>query len=235
MTAEPVREPLSRERVLSAAMSVADTEGLPAVTMRRVAAELDVEAMSLYHHVGGKEQLLDGLIEAVIAEVLAAVAAREVAGEDWRTSLKERCLTARSVMVSHRWAPELMNTRTSIPPNLMGYYEAILKTLIDGGLSYALAHKAIHALGSMAVGFSQELFSPGGDGAADAQPSEEEMAAMAAAFPHLTAMVAAELHDNAEDPLGWCDSQAEFEFTLDLILDGLSRQQSGTFNVPGTS
>ena len=139
-------------------------------------------------------------------------------------------------MVSHRWAPELMNTRTAIPPSLMGYFEAILKTMIDGGFSYSLAHKAIHALGSMALGFTQELFSPGGeDGSGDAQPSDEELAMMAASFPHLTAMVAAELHDNAEDPLGWCDSQAEFEFTLDLILDGLARHQSGRFNAPGTS
>ena len=235
MTAESAREPLSRERVLSAGLKVADTEGLPAVTMRRVAAELDVEAMSLYHYLRGKEQLLDGLIEAVIAEVIAAVDGQEIGEQDWRTSLKRRCLTARSVMVSHRWAPELMNTRTSVPPNLMAYYEAILKTLIDGGFSYALAHKAVHALGSMAVGFTQELFSPGGGDAVEAEPSEEEMALMASAFPPLTAMVAAELHDNAEDPLGWCDSQAEFEFTLDLILDGLAKHQSGGFNVPGTS
>jgi AcrR family transcriptional regulator len=223
MTAQPTRAPLSRGRVLEAAMSVADTDGLQSVTMRRVAAALDVEAMSLYHHVRGKESLLDGLIEALITEIESAVNARYQPGDEWRTSLRQRCLTAREVMVRHRWAPELIGSRTSVPPNLIAYFEAILKTLIDGGFSYHLAHKAIHALGSMALGFSQELFKPGADDASAGDDTEAEIAAMAQVFPHLAAMVTSEVHDNTEDPLGWCDSQAEFEFTLDLILDGLGR------------
>lgn len=227
MSAEPVREPLSRERVLSAAMAVADADGMGAVTMRRVAGDLGVEAMSLYHHVPGKERLFDGLVEALITEIEAAVDAGAVADQDWRTSLRQRCLTAREVMVRHRWAPELIGSRNVIPPNLMGYFEAILASLIDGGFSYHLAHRALHALGSMALGFSQELFSPAADAeSAAGEDSEAALAAMAAAFPHLAAMVASELHDTQEDPLGWCDSQAEFEFTLDLILDGLERHRS---------
>ena len=123
--------------------------------------------------------------------------------------------------MSHRWAPELIGSRNAIPPNLMVYSEGILATLMEGGFSYHLAHRALHALGSMALGFSQELFSPGSDDNS-VDNTEVELAAMAEVLPHLTAMVASELHDNAEDPLGWCDSQAEFEFTLDLILDGLA-------------
>lgn len=224
MTARAVRALLSRERVLAAATRLADDEGLPAVTMRRLATEVGVEAMSLYHHVPGKEGLLDGLAEAVLGEITAAVEARVTPDDDWRTALRHRCLAAREVMVRHRWAPGLLGTRTSLPPGLYAYYEAILATMVSGGLSYHLAHRGIHALGTMVLGFTQELFTPATDGGTmDEAAAEAELVAMAAVLPHLTAMVAAEVHDHAEDPLGWCDSQDEFEFTLDLLLDGLHR------------
>ena len=224
MTTSAVRTPLSRERVLAAAMELADAEGIPALTMRRLAADLGVEAMSLYHHVPGKERLLDGLTEAVLVEINAAVAAQVGAADDWRTALRHRCLAARDVMVRHRWAPGLLGSRSSIPAGLYPYYEEILATMLRGGLSYHLSHRAIHALGTMVLGFTQELFTPATDGGTlDEEAAEAEFAAMANVLPHLTAMVASEVHDNDEDPLGWCDSQNEFEFTLDLLLDGLAR------------
>jgi AcrR family transcriptional regulator len=208
-------------------MRLADAEGLAAVTMRRVASELGVEAMSLYYHVPGKDQLFDGLIEAILTEIDSAIDTqtgdRSAAGQDWRTALRQRCLLAREVMVRHRWAPALIGSRTSIPVGLYAYYEDILATLIGGGFTYHLAHRAIHALGSMVLGFAQELFSPSTEGGPDDDATEAALAEMASVLPHLTAMVAAELHDHHEDPLGWCDSQAEFEFTLDLLLDGLAR------------
>jgi AcrR family transcriptional regulator len=224
MTAEAAREPLSRERVLAAAMAVADAEGLAAVTMRRVAAELGVEAMSLYHHVPSKEALLDGLVEALVAEISESAPAR-TPGEDWRTALRDRCLSARSVVLRHRWAPELIGSRTQVPAGVIAEFETVLAIMVEGGLSYHLAHRGLHALGSMILGFTQELFAvPAGEANPGAEV-EAELAAMAEVFPHLTAMVAAEVHDNDEDPLGWCDSDAEFEFTLGLILDGLARHQ----------
>lgn len=224
MGAKVQRRPLSRERVLAAAMKVADEEGISAVTMRRVAAEVGVEAMSLYHYVAGKEELLDGLAERIVTEVERAIRSQPVE-QDWHVALRRRCLTARRVMVQHRWAPGLIGSRTNAPANVMAYYEAIMATLISGGFTYHLAHRAIHALGSMALGFTQELFSPPAeDGNVVGEGAEAELAAMADEFPHLAAMVAAELHDNQHDLLGWCDSQAEFEFTLDLLLDGLARQ-----------
>jgi AcrR family transcriptional regulator len=222
------REPLSRDRVLAAAMRLADAEGLSALTMRRLAADVGVEAMSLYHHVPGKEKLLDGLAEAVLVEIEAAVAARMTSDDDWRTALRHRCLAAREVMVLHRWAPGLLGSRSSIPPGLYPYYEEVLATMIGGGLSYHLAHRGIHALGTMVLGFTQELFTPADDGGTmDEEAAEAEFAAMAAVLPHLTAMVASEVHDHEEDPLGWCDSQNEFEFTLDLLLDGLAGAADG--------
>jgi AcrR family transcriptional regulator len=224
MTADPAREPLSRERVLASAMRVADAEGLAAVTMRRVAADLGVEAMSLYHHVPSKEALLDGLVEALVAEMGAGAPERSAAA-DWRTSLRERFLASRSVVLRHRWAPGLIGSRTQVPTVVIAEFETVLAIMVEGGLSYHLAHRGLHALGSMILGFTQELFAvPAGD-ADPAADVEAELAAMAEVFPHLTAMVASEVHDNDEDPLGWCDSDAEFEFTLDLILDGLARHQ----------
>ena len=224
MATTSVRMPLSRQRVLAAAMDLADAEGVSAITMRRLAADLGVEAMSLYYHVPGKEGLLDGLAEAVLDEVNAAVAARVRPDDLWSTALRQRCLAAREVMVRHRWAPGLLGSRSSIPAGLYPYYEEILATMIRGGLSYQLSHRAIHALGTMVLGFTQELFSPATDGGTlDEEAAEADFAAMAAVLPHLTAMVASEVHDHEEDPLGWCDSQNEFEFTLDLLLDGLSK------------
>ena len=200
-----VREPLSRERVLSAAMRLADAEGLAPLTMRRLAADLEVEAMSLYHHLPGKPALLDGLVDAVLAEIDQAIsrAERKAPVHGWRSTLWRRFLTARTVMLSHPWAPGLIGSRTTIPASLYGYYEGILATLVGAGFSYSLAHRALHAFGSMALGFTQELFTPTtAGGSTDVDVAEAELAAMANALPHLTAMVQAELHAAGGDTLG---------------------------------
>jgi hypothetical protein len=110
---------------------------------------------------------------------------------------------------------------STVPGALYAYYDRILGTLVGAGFSYRIAHRALHAFGSMPLGFVQELFSPGDSD--DTGPDESELAAMAEALPHLAAMMAAEMHDAADPMLGWCDSQTEFDFTLDLILDGLER------------
>ena len=219
------RGALSRERVLKAALGLADAEGLAGVTMRRLAADLGVEAMSLYHHVAGKEALLDGLVEALVAEIEADLALSARPDEDWHAEVRRRCLTARDVMKRHPWAPGLLASRSTIPADVFGLYEGVLAALIEGGFSYSLAHRSLHALGSLVLGFAQEVFSPNSAGAGDDdEPPDAELERLAEALPHLTAMVASELHDHDDDPLGWCDSQIEFEFTLDLILDGLERR-----------
>ncbi|MEV0565279.1 TetR/AcrR family transcriptional regulator C-terminal domain-containing protein [Dactylosporangium sp. NPDC050588] len=218
-----MRSALSREKVLAAAVALADTDGIRALTMRRLAADLGVEAMSLYHHVPDKETLLDGVADTVVAEVVAG-AGGESGGEDWREVLRRRFLAARRVMLRHPWAPALLGTRRTIPMSVIGYYDGILGTLVAAGFTYHLAHRAVHAFGSMPLGFAQEVFSPAATGGSmDVEATEAELAAMAATVPHLTAMVAAEVHAAADPTLGWCDSQVEFEFTLDLLLDGLER------------
>ncbi len=211
--------------MLDAALMLADREGVPAVTMRRLAGELGVEAMSLYHHLPGKSGLLDGLVEHVVAEIDAALAVPSAAPADWREALRQRFLTARSVMLRHPWAPVLIGSRSSVPPAVYAHYEAILATMVQAGFSYHLAHRAIHAFGSMPLGFAQELFSPDPTGGEEIDPeqAQEQLDQMAQALPHITAMVASEVHEHDGDVLGWCDSQVEFEFTLDLLLDGLER------------
>lgn len=221
------REPLSRDRLLKAAVDLADAEGLAAVTMRRLSAAVGVEAMSLYHHISGKEALLEGVLDTVVAEIDEVVRATETAEGplDWQATVRRRFLAARSVMLRHPWAPALLSSRTAVPPSVFGIYEALLATLIEGGFSYHLAHRALHTLGSMPLGFVQEMFSPAAGGESpDTEAAEAELAAMAEMLPHITAMVASEIHQNDGDMLGWCDSQDEFEFSLDLILDGFARQ-----------
>ncbi|WP_407317230.1 TetR/AcrR family transcriptional regulator [Isoptericola halotolerans] len=216
---------VTREQVLAAGLALADAQGLGALTMRGVAAELGIEAMSLYHHLPGKkEELLDGLLDLVAEEVAGAAREMAVVDQGWPTEVRTRCLAARTVMLRHAWVPGLLGSRPTIRPGIFQLYEDVLVAMVRGGCSYRLAHRAMHALGSMVLGFSQELFSPGGAGTA----GEAEMEAMAAALPYTAAMVASELHDAADPVLGWCDSQSEFEFTLDLLISGLERANATT-------
>lgn len=219
------REPLSRERVLATAVALVDSDGVQALTMRRLAARLGVEAMSLYYHLPAKEALLDGVVETVLVEIDAAIASLPADGDDdWRARIRRRFLAARQVMLRHPWMPGLLNTRRTIPASVYAYYDSILGTLVGAGFSYRLAHRALHAFGSLPLGFVQEVFSPASAGGSmDVDATEADVAAMAAALPNLAAMMAAETHDGHDPTLGWCDSQVEFEFTLDLLLDGLER------------
>lgn len=212
-------------------MQVADAEGLAAVSMRRLATELKVEAMSIYHHLANKDAILDGLVELIAREILAESATATVEPvNDWRDEVRARSLAARRVMMRHPWAPSLITSRRAIPFEIQAVFEAVLAAMIRGGLSYRVAHRGMHALSSMALGFVNEPFSPPASGDSGAgEPAEVDaldpamIAAMADVFPHTAAMVAEELHAESDAMLGWCDSQTEFEFTLGLLLDGLDQ------------
>ncbi|HET9865630.1 MAG TPA: TetR/AcrR family transcriptional regulator C-terminal domain-containing protein [Steroidobacteraceae bacterium] len=216
---------MTRARVLKTAIKVADREGLQALTMRRLGTQLGVEAMSLYHHLPGKDSLLDGLAEALFEEITAAVAERPATlTGDWKSDLRSRCLAARSVVLRHPWTPALFASRQSVPPALYVYVDSIVALLAEAGFSHRIVHRALHALGSLMFGFAQELFSPPTSGGKlDAQKAQAEFARIAGKVPNIVAMAAAEMHHANDPSIGWCDSQAEFEFTLDLLLDGLAR------------
>jgi AcrR family transcriptional regulator len=221
--ATSVRVPLSRERVLETAVALADSEQLGSVTMRRLASELGVEAMSLYYHVANKEALLDGMMEVVFTEILDEVGAipSPPPESDWKEALRARILTSRRVLLRHPWAPAVLEARTSLSPGAAFYFEGILAIMREGGFSYDLAHHALHALGSRALGFTQELFDPGEPG--DEEASTDLMSEMAVQLPHLMGMLQEISHEADDSTLGWCDDQTEFEFGLDLLLDGLER------------
>ena len=215
------RTPLTRERILLAAQTLADQDGLDALTMRRLADDLGVEAMSIYHHLPNKDAILDGLVELAFSEIEQAVggfAAQRVA-EDWRAALRARILGSRRVLLTHRWVPGVLETRGVMVPTMARYIDGVVAIMRAGGLSFDLIHHSLHALGSRMYGFTQEL-SLDSD---DAAPEGEDLVRMRAFVPNLAAMLEDVVHDDPESTLGWCDDQFEFEFGLDLILDGLER------------
>ncbi len=217
------REPLSRERVLQGAVEVADAGGIEALTMRNLAQHLSVEAMSLYYHVANKAALLEGTVEMVIGEIMEAVSSLDTPEPetDWKGAMRLRILTARDVLLRHKWAPAVIERHAVMSSAIIFYFEDTLEIMKRGGFSYDLAHHALHALGSRALGFTQELFQP--DDAATDDASEEMLAEMASQLPYLSGMMLEIAHEGPDSTLGWCDDQSEFEFGLDLMLDGLDR------------
>ncbi len=211
------RTPLTRERVVSAAIELADRDGIESLTMRKLAQELGVEAMSLYTHVRNKNDLLNSLADAVIGQIPV-----RVEEGDWRASLRQMALAARAVMLRHPWAPRAIEAQTAPGPATLTYINTVLGVLREGGFSIGQAHHALHIIGSRAVGFSQDLF----DDSGDLEPEAAEVLAkqLGASHPYVVEMALAVTHGGA---LGACDDDDEFAFVLDFILDGLARLQRG--------
>ena len=208
------RTPLSKDRVLRTAVELADRAGSDAVSMRKLGQALEVDPMSLYHHVRDKDDILDGIVDAVVSEIEIPVA-----GGDWQPELRRLAMTARAVMLRHPWAARVIESRPEPGPATLRYMEAVLAILRGGGFSLALAHHAMHVLGSRILGFTQDLFD---DSAADGSPPDMAAVAreMARAYPNLGELALAVSHEGG---LGGCDDDVEFAFGLDLILDGLER------------
>ena len=219
------RTPLSRERVLRAAVKLADEGGIESLTMRRLAEEVGAEAMSLYYHVANKERVLDGVVDVIASEINDVVSRIDKPAKrtHWKATVRQRILSAREVFLRHPWAPRVFETRTTVSSAVLQYHDGLIGLMRYGGFSYDLIHHALHALGSRALGFTQELFDPGnGAGGDDADAALESMSAE---LPYLVGMLKEVAHDDPDSTLGWCDDQTEFEFGLDLILDGLDRMR----------
>jgi AcrR family transcriptional regulator len=217
------RPALSRERVIETAMELADRSGLDGVTMRRIAEALGVEAMSLYYHFPNKGAILDGLVERTFAEIAEETGglSPEASPGTWQPLLRARIIGARRVMLRHPWVPAVMESRATLVPTMARYIDANVGVMRTGGLSHDLIHHSLHALGSRLYGFSQEL-SLDGDGSA--APAADDLERMSEMVPHLTAMLQEVVHDDPESTLGWCDDQTEFEFGLDILLEGIARR-----------
>ena len=214
------RTPLSRDRVLRAAVAIADADGLESVTMRRIGDALGAEAMSLYYHVANKNDLLDGIVD-----VLMDGAQRDRRRSRYRRRLEGGDAGAdpdRSAVdaAAPLGATALRDAGRRCARRSCCYHDRLVGLMHSGGFSYDLAHHALHALGSRALGFSQELFDPSAGAGAE---SERMLVDLADQLPNLVGMLSEIAHDDPDSTLGWCDDQAEFEFALDLILDGLDR------------
>jgi AcrR family transcriptional regulator len=208
------RTPLNRDRVLRAAVAFADEHGIASLSMRKLGDVLGVEAMSLYNHVANKSELLDGMVDVVFGEI-----ALPAGGSDWRAAMRRRATSARDVLARHRWAIGLMEPRTSPGPASLRHHDAVIGNLREGGFSIEMAAHALSVLDSYIYGFAlQEANLPFDTGAESAKlaqtilldfPSDE--------YPHLTELTV----EHVLRP-GY-DHGDEYEFGLDLILDGLER------------
>jgi AcrR family transcriptional regulator len=220
--AQPIEEPrrvrLNRDRVLRAAVALADEAGIDAVSMRKLADELGVVPMALYKHVANKEELLDGMVDIVVGEIDPPAN-----DADWKSAIRMRILSARRSLQRHPWAPGAIESRTNPSPALLAYIDSMIGILRAGGFSADLTHHALHALGSRLYGFTQEIF----DDAPPVDPQALEMLVrqMKGSYPHIAEMTQAVFHDEASVVGQGCDDQFEFEFALDLLLDGLDRRR----------
>ena len=206
------RAPLSRDRVLRAAVALADTAGISSLSMRKLGEALGVEAMSLYNHVASKGDLLDGMIDIVFSEIDLP------SGDgDWRAAMRGRAISARQVLHQHRWAIGLMESRTSPGPATLRHHDAVLGRLRRAGFPVALTAHAYSLLDSYIYGFAlQEASLPFGTGEEAARVAEEISGQFASGqYPYLTEMAM----EHVVQP-GY-DYGDEFETGLDLILDAL--------------
>ncbi|TQJ68895.1 TetR family transcriptional regulator [Arthrobacter sp. SLBN-100] len=215
---------LNRDRVLQAAVALADDVGLAPLSMRRLAQELDVVPMALYKHVAHKDELLDGMIDLIITEIDPPAT-----GLGWKDVVRRRILAARSVLQRHQWARHVLETRTNKTPGVLAYMDSFIGMFLDGGFSVDLTHHVMHAIGSRMWGFTQELFDePAGqeDGAVEAQDEAIRQAMlqeMARRYPNVLTIAMASAHDPDAVVGQGCDDQFEFEFALDLLLDGIEK------------
>jgi AcrR family transcriptional regulator len=205
---------MSRDRVLRAAVHLADERGLEALTMRGLAQELGVEAMTLYYYVAKKDDMLEGMVDIVVGEIDLPAS-----GSDWKASMRTSAISAHDVLLRHSWANGLMMS-AAVGPARLRYMESVLGRLRVAGFSAEMTHHAYHALDSHIVGFTlwQASYAalPGdlSDLAASflRELSVEE-------YPSLAEHIEQHLDESGSDDV------SEFEFGLDLLLDGLERMR----------
>lgn len=214
MTSQNRREPLTRQRVLDAALLLADEIGAEALTIRKLAAALDVKPMTIYHHVPGKEQILDGIVDLVFAEI-------DLPPTDlgWVEALRHRCRSARAVLGRHWWAVPLMETRTSPGPATLRHHDAVLGCLRGGGLSLQVTAHAYAILDSYVYGFAlQEANLPFGGEAPISDLADQIVRAFPnGLYPHFV-----EFSVQHVSRPGYSFAES-FEVGLDLLLQGLDR------------
>jgi len=203
-------KPLSRERILKAAIALADKDGLEAVSMRKVGQALGVEAMSLYNHVRNKDELLSGMVDLVAGEFERASAA-----ESWKDSLRNTALSVHETLLRHRWVAGLW-WRSGGGEERMQYGDALLRTFREAGFSSDLTYHAYHAFEGYVVGYTLQIVNLDMD--------EERIAEMAEWFLRsFPSERYPDLAEHVKQHLEPHDGDGAFELGLDLILDGFER------------
>jgi AcrR family transcriptional regulator len=205
------RVPLNKARVLEAAVAFADEHGIEALSMRSLSEGLGVVPMALYKHVTNKEELIDGMIDVVVGEIDPPKT-----GVSWKSAVRQRILSARQAQLRHPWASRAMESRSVPTLFVLNYMDSMIAMFLAGGFSPDLTHHVMHALGSRMFGFGQELYT-GAHGAAPVGEARRQFALM---FPNIAAIAIGADHDHETTVGPGCDDQFEFEFALDLVLDG---------------
>jgi len=202
--------------VLRAAVARADKAGIESLSMRRLAEELGVVPMALYKHMANKEELLDGMIDVVVGEIDPPVA-----GAGWKSAVRQRILSARRALLRHPWASQVMESKQNPTPLVLAYMDTMIGLFRAGGFSVNLTHHVMHTIGSRVLGFSQELFND--SSTIDPEVAAAMMRELGPKFPNVLAIATAASHEEASVVGPGCDDQYEFEFALDLLLDGFER------------
>ena len=217
------RTPLNRQRVLAAAVDLADRDGIDSLSMRKLGNELGVEAMSLYNHVTNKDDLLDGIVDAVTSEFEDP---RSVDGDGWRVVIRRCALTEHDVLLRHPWTAALAESRPRTGPVRLRYYDSLLGVLRDAGFDEIGAYRANLTIDSYVYGFTlQEVAwvswppESGGLESEAAAAFVDRTAEME--FPHLVGIARL-------SAAGRIDIRADFEFGLDIVLDSLERVRAAS-------
>jgi AcrR family transcriptional regulator len=208
------RSRLVRQRVLLAAMDLADKGGVAALSMRKLGQALGVEAMSLYNHVANKDDIIDGMVELVFGEI-----GLPPEGADWKTAMRQRAISTRRILARHPWAIGLMESRRRPGPATLRHHDAVIGCLTEAGFSIAMAAHAYSVLDSYIYGFAlQQASSPFATSEEVAEATEGILRRFPAdAYPHLAEFAVQHVLEPGYD---YAD---EFDFGLNLILDGLER------------
>jgi AcrR family transcriptional regulator len=224
MAGAEVREPVTRERAVRVAIGLADTGGIESVSMRKLAAELGIEAMSLYYHVKNKNDLLDGMLDVVYSEF-----ATPQAGDDWRRGLHERAESTRAVLARHPWAISI-KARTSPGPATLGHLDSVIGCLTAAGFSMPMVGHAMSLVDSYVQGFAQQEATLPLDASGDIGAATEDIIAqqesMQDAFPNLADMAVSLILQP-----GYAYGN-EFDFGLQLVLDGIAAAHAAESGTP---
>lgn len=205
---------LSKERILNTALELTDQIGIESFTLRRLAAALDAGPMSIYHYFHSKEEIIDGMVEAVFEEILLPPENLE-----WKDAAKIRCLSAREVLCKHPWAPPLMESRRYPGPANLKHHDSMIGCFRRGGLSMELTSQAVAVVDAFLYGFAlQEASLPGGGGEEMLEMGAEMYQQVFKPYPHLSDLTDYVLHSEYRFP-------SIFEKGLDLILEGFTAKK----------